>query len=392
MYLLLRRIRPNVDPKFGWVTTDWMKQKLPDEFAKFVVEDLARWTKRMKPIEPEHYKASWTQADYYDKPCDWMIQDHEYNQSMFRYRRQMQSYDDICETFFAFYEWAEAFYKSTSHRSETRQHNNFRQMDTVKMYSTRKSNDKYSDPYEYAYIDSGSDTFGIGGNAWIIDHITNRTVQIAGYHTTDTIKNDVPIGTGITAVDLPNGTTVLIRANEATILDKDANTLFSVPQMLENNVEVQDKAKRHGGLSYLGCEGTVLPLIMVDAMMCLKIRKPTEAEIDTCEVIDITSPEPWHPYDVSDDTHPISSKQYEELVHSYEERQLNLKKHKDEPIKIEKNSPYFLYPGETVMKKTLQNTTRYGSLNMRIPMRQNYKSRNPLLQRRRFLEGAATDM
>ena len=43
------------------------------------------------------------------------------------------------------------------------------------------------------------------------------------------------------------------------------------------------------------------------------------------------------------------------------------------------------------MKKTLQNTTIFGSINMRIPMRQHYKSRNPLLQRRRLLEPFSTD-
>ena len=166
------------------------------------------------------------------------------------------------------------------------------------MYSASKTKERKNDPYEYAFIDSGSDTFGIGGQAWIIDHITDRTVQVSGYHSTDTIKHDVPIGCGITAVDLPNGQTILIKANEATILDKNANTLFSVPQMLENGVEVQDKAKRHGGLAYLACEGIVLPLIMVDAMMCLRIRKPTEKEIKTCEMIDIASPLPWHPYDL----------------------------------------------------------------------------------------------
>jgi len=43
------------------------------------------------------------------------------------------------------------------------------------------------------------------------------------------------------------------------------------------------------------------------------------------------------------------------------------------------------------MKKTLQNTTRYGSINMRIPVRQHYKARNLLLSRRRILEPYATD-
>jgi hypothetical protein len=38
------------------------------------------------------------------------------------------------------------------------------------------------------------------------------------------------------------------------------------------------------------------------------------------------------------------------------------------------------------MVKTLENTTELGSINLRIPMRQHYKSRNPILQRRRIGE------
>ena len=72
--------------------------------------------------------------------------------------------------------------------------------------------------YEIAYIDSGSDTFGVGGTSWVIDSLTNRKVEIAGYDTKETVKSNIPIGSAITAVDLPTGETILIRANEATIM------------------------------------------------------------------------------------------------------------------------------------------------------------------------------
>ena len=75
--------------------------------------------------------------------------------------------------------------------------------------------------------------------------------------------------------------------------------------MLENGVEVQDKAKRYGGLPYLACEGIVLPLQEIEAMICLKIRKPTEKEIGKCDMIEITSSQPWHPNDLTDDAPEI---------------------------------------------------------------------------------------
>ena len=84
-------------------------------------------------------------------------------------------------------------------------------------FDTAKLNAKVTqeDSHEQAIIDSGSDTIGIGGHAWLIDHVTNRKVQVSGYHRKDTLKDDVPIGSGITAVDLPNGETVLLQVNEA---------------------------------------------------------------------------------------------------------------------------------------------------------------------------------
>jgi hypothetical protein len=105
--------------------------------------------------------------------------------------------------------------------------------------------------YEYGYIDSGSDTFGIGGKCWVIDTLTDRKVEIAGYDNKATVKSNIPIGSAITAVDLPTGETILLRANEATIMGEDANTFFSVTQMREHGVEVHDIAKRHGSLSCL---------------------------------------------------------------------------------------------------------------------------------------------
>ena len=43
------------------------------------------------------------------------------------------------------------------------------------------------------------------------------------------------------------------------------------------------------------------------------------------------------------------------------------------------------------MKKTLQHTTRLGKISLRIPLRQHWKSRSPLLQRKRLHEPEATD-
>jgi hypothetical protein len=238
--------------------------------------------------------------------------------------------------------------------------------------------------YELAYIDCASDTFGIGSQAWVIHSLTDRVVRIAGYDKKETIKEEVPIGSGITAIDLPSGETILLRANEATILGEDANTPFSTSQMEDSGIMVDTRSRPLGGLQCFECEGYIIPFAIHEAMLCVKIRKPTEQELNTCVLIDVTSAEPWHPENIDD----LTEKEYDEIVAEHDRRKSNMQKSLKIDPDIEKFRGHFLYPGKEVMEKTLQNTTstRYGSINLRIPMRQHYKSRNPILQRRRINE------
>ena len=144
-------------------------------------------------------------------------------------------------------------------------------MDTARIYN-KKTGHETIHVYAQAYMDSASDTCGIGGAAWIIDYVTERKVQVTGYHKKDTAMNHIKIGGGITAVDLPNKTTVLIRVCEATLLGKDANTLFSVAQMRDHGVYIDDVPKKYGGQSYMKVEGIVIPLFMHEGMICMNIR------------------------------------------------------------------------------------------------------------------------
>jgi hypothetical protein len=92
-----------------------------------------------------------------------------------------------------------------------------------------------------------------------VDYLTNPKVDITGV-TTDSPIQDISIGGGTTAVDLPNGETVLIRVNEASILGANAVSLLSVTQMRDYNVLVDDKARRHGGNPRIMQDGVIIPL------------------------------------------------------------------------------------------------------------------------------------
>jgi hypothetical protein len=72
----------------------------------------------------------------------------------------------------------------------------------------KKSHEEQNEINEYGFVDSGIDTCSIGGHAWVIDSMTSRKVQVAGYDNSNTIRNDVPIVSAITAIDLPTNETI----------------------------------------------------------------------------------------------------------------------------------------------------------------------------------------
>ena len=111
-----------------------------------------------------------------------------------QYQKNMEKYDRHTRKLRELYAWA-VFAKPRHFAQYT-----VRYMDTARMYTiTHEEQDNHQ--YEYAFIDSAADTFGVGGKAWVIDTLTNRKVQVAGYHSVDTVMNDIPIGSAITAVD-----------------------------------------------------------------------------------------------------------------------------------------------------------------------------------------------
>ena len=148
---------------------------------------------------------------------------------------------------------------------------------------------------EVALIDSGCDTCAIGGSAWHITEKTGREVNITG-HTEDlTSRNNIPVVSALTAVDLPTGEVILIKVNEASNLGENENTLLSVTQMRDHGVVVHDLATRHGGHPHIAADGYVIPLQLHGALMQFSIITPTRYELENSYQIELTSDMPWEP-------------------------------------------------------------------------------------------------
>ena len=86
-------------------------------------------------------------------------------------------------------------------------------------------------------MDGSCDICSIERNAWIIDYRTGRYVDVCGFHKSNEVT-DVKIGGVITATDLLNGTTILLKVNEASILGDKECSLLSISKMKHNQVNV----------------------------------------------------------------------------------------------------------------------------------------------------------
>ena len=241
------------------------------------------------------------------------------------------------------------------------------------------------------YVDGGADTCNCAAPAWHHESFSGRYVNVADYEKNGTIREKVPIGTSITAVDLPDRT-ALIRCHEATQMD-DANSLASTFQLREADCTVDDIARRHKGGQYIGIDDdVVLPLQVRGALLALKTRKPTEQELDDndIDIYEITSPHPWHPDEMNEEE--ITPDVYAQMQTEYASlRHLNLKKSKfakPDPADIDQ---FFLYPGKEACEKTIAATTQYGLMTNNWPFKHQKRNINSVLGNARMHEGMSTD-
>ena len=105
-------------------------------------------------------------------------------------------------------------------------------------------------------VDNAADTFGIGGRVWIVESLSGKTVHIEGY-SEDATSSNVPIGNAVTAVDLPDGESLILHANEGTVLGDKANTLASEKQMEANGIIAYTDAS---GRKFIEADGYIIPL------------------------------------------------------------------------------------------------------------------------------------
>ena len=91
-------------------------------------------------------------------------------------------------------------------------------------------------------------------------------------------------------------------------------------------------------------------------------------------MVDITSNMPWNPHELNDENDTMELDEYEQLNDQIQERKMNMKKHLKQNKTPEEIAPFFFYPSNDVIEKTLSNTTQFGDINHTVPMQVHHKS------------------
>ena len=149
-----------------------------------------------------------------------------------------------------------------------------------------------------AILDNGADSTLLGSAFRMLEY-SDRLASIVGFDHNLVIE-DKKIGTGVAAFDKPDGETILVLCKEAIDHTSQDNTMLSSNQMKHNGIDVCDTHPRFAvggrpGLFRIKVKEHVLPFRMENSLATLTFRRPTDDELETCDVIELTSPARWNP-------------------------------------------------------------------------------------------------
>jgi len=224
-------------------------------------------------------------------------------------------------------------------------------------------------------LDEGTELEVIGGIGWTVLEELSKTASMGGWRA-GMEGPTLPLVNAICAYDRrEDGTTILLGLGAAAWDDRPEQTesLVNTHVMRNNNVEVDNIARRDGGLQRLKIGSEEIPLEFSDneKLLTFVIRKPTDLELDTL-------PKNWLTPRI-----PINSTQL--LRHSLRRERGNVTS--ENPDDWERKLGY---PAEAVLAKTIEATTQLCvapiEMENRVAPRQHRKQRLLPLHPRR-LEG-----
>ena len=113
-------------------------------------------------------------------------------------------------------------------------------------------------------------------------------------------KRNLPIVSAITALDLPNGSYILLVVHECRYKETSNHALLSEFQLREFGIIIDSTCHRHGGTQQMviqdDSESLTVPLELVGCMVHFKHRIPSSEEVGSLKQYCLTQGEtPWNP-------------------------------------------------------------------------------------------------
>jgi hypothetical protein len=301
--------------------------------------------------------------------------------------------------------------------------------------------------YHISILDGCADTCVLGKGWEILSIHSSRRANVVGFDHETAIKRNLPIVSAITALDLPNGQSVLLLGHEGIYNKTSSHSLLSEFQLREFGIVIDSICHRHGAAQQMiikDSNDSAIPTIPLDLAGCMvhfKHRLPTVKDVSSLKQYCLTHGEtPWNPSSLSDQ---MADKFYQQVIdtesyntcldptarsqtfsfndlsdsqivdipgqpaylvfHADTVQKTNI----DNSILVnaaphystalpsktdyERLSPYFAFRPHDVIQHTLRQTTQLANSTVHYPMRRHLKSRFQMLRHKRLNEVIATD-
>jgi hypothetical protein len=278
-----------------------------------------------------------------------------------------------------------------------------------------------------ALVDGGANG-GLGGKDLRVIESTLLKADVSGI-ANQQITN-IPIVSGAAKIMTTSGPIIGIFHQYAH--HGKGGTIHSCAQLRAYGIEVDDiPIKLSGKQRIRHPDGFIIPLHVRNGLAYMDMEYPTDEDLLTLEVAIFTNDEPWDPRKL-DGEHSVHKVQYteEELTPDWSEMEEIIPDEmelSEEEIAIENNVLKFAYQEEfdvfvekclrevhfkkvdpakqqledlapnlgfiplNRIEKTIENTTQWGKLDTRFPMRHHYKLRNPAHNVKRANDDFASD-
>ncbi len=161
----------------------------------------------------------------------------------------------------------------------------------------------------------GADTSVIG-IGWRLLHNTKHSDLIQRF-SDDLKKQDIPIVFAVTMMDVPGDDCIILSAHEFLYHPNNKYTILSATQMREHGVDINDKAKHHGGIQNIVVDKQEIPIKFKRSLLHVPIRNPTKEELQLLPLFDITSDSPWDPKDLGDEDHSTNHFRGDSMCHNH---------------------------------------------------------------------------